>query len=63
LKPGHNPTEKLKQEIIDSCREHIAVYKLPREVEFVSELPRTTTGKLLRRILRDKAVTPVSPTA
>lgn len=63
LKPGHTPTEELKQEIIDSCREHIAVYKLPREIEFVSELPRTTTGKLLRRVLRDKAVTPVSPTA
>jgi 2-aminobenzoate-CoA ligase len=60
LKPGNAPSEKLKQEIIDSCREHIAVYKLPREVEFVSELPRTTTGKLLRRILRDKAVTPVT---
>jgi 2-aminobenzoate-CoA ligase len=60
LKPGYSPSEKLKQEIIDSCREHIAVYKLPREVDFVGELPRTTTGKLLRRILRDKAVTPVT---
>lgn len=62
LKPGQAPTEKLKQEIIDSSRDHIAVYKLPREVEFVSELPRTPQGKLLRRILRDKAVTPVTPT-
>ena len=60
LKPGYSPSEKLKQEIIDSCREHIAVYKLPREVDFVTELPRTTTGKLLRRVLRDKAVTPVT---
>lgn len=60
LKPGHAPTDKLKQEIIDSCREHIAVYKLPREIDFVSELPRTVTGKLLRRVLRDKAVTPVT---
>ncbi len=59
LKPGHTPSEKLKQEIIDFCREHVAVYKLPREVEFVDQLPRTPTGKLLRRVLRDKAaVTP-----
>jgi 2-aminobenzoate-CoA ligase len=62
LKPGHAPTEKLKQEIIDSSREQIAVYKLPREVDFVEQLPRTVTGKLLRRVLRDKAATTVSPT-
>jgi 2-aminobenzoate-CoA ligase len=54
LKPGHTPSEELKQNIIDSCREHIAIYKLPRIVEFVTELPRTLQGKLLRRILRDK---------
>ncbi len=54
LKPGYAPSEPLKQQIIDSCRDHIAVYKLPREVEFVSELPRTPQGKLLRRVLRVK---------
>jgi len=54
LKPGQAPTEDLKKKIIDSCREYIAIYKLPRIVEFVTELPRTLQGKLLRRILRDK---------
>jgi 2-aminobenzoate-CoA ligase len=54
LKPGQTPSEGLKQQIIDSCREHIAIYKLPRIVEFVTELPRTLQGKLLRRVLRDK---------
>jgi 2-aminobenzoate-CoA ligase len=54
LKPGHAPSEELKQKILDSCREHIAIYKLPRIVEFVTELPRTPQGKLLRRLLRDK---------
>lgn len=54
LKAGQTPSDQLKQEIIDSCREHIAVYKLPREIEFVSELPRTPQGKLLRRVLRAK---------
>jgi 2-aminobenzoate-CoA ligase len=54
LKPGHEPSEELKQSIINNCREHVAIYKLPRLVEFVQELPRTLQGKLLRRILRDK---------
>ncbi len=54
LKPGQTPSDELKQQILDSCREHIAIYKLPRIVEFVKELPRTLQGKLLRRVLRDK---------
>ncbi len=58
LKSGQAPSEQLKQQIIDSCREYIAVYKLPREVEFVSELPRTPQGKLLRRVLRAKQEAP-----
>lgn len=55
LKEGYTPSDQLKQEIIDFCRGELAVYKLPREVEFVSELPRTVTGKLLRRVLREQA--------
>ncbi len=57
LKPGQTGSDALKQEILDSCREHIAIYKLPRIVEFVTELPRTLQGKLLRRVLRDKQAT------
>jgi 2-aminobenzoate-CoA ligase len=63
LKQGHAPSDQLKQEILDGSREYVAVYKLPREVEFVSELPRTQTGKLLRRVLRDRAATPATPSA
>lgn len=54
LKPGHAPSDDLKQQLIDSCRDHIAIYKLPRIIEFTTELPRTLQGKLLRRVLRDK---------
>jgi 2-aminobenzoate-CoA ligase len=60
LKPGQTPSEQLKQELIDSCRGSIAVYKLPREVEFIDSLPRAPgpagpgTGKLLRRVLRQR---------
>jgi acyl-coenzyme A synthetase/AMP-(fatty) acid ligase len=54
LRPGQTPSEELKQQIIDHCRDHIAIYKLPRIIEFTTELPRTLQGKLLRRVLRDK---------
>ena len=56
LKPGYVGDDELKTSIINNCREHIAIYKLPREVAFVNELPRTLQGKLLRRVLRDKEV-------
>jgi 2-aminobenzoate-CoA ligase len=51
LKPGQKVTS---DELIEYCRDKIATYKLPREVVMVSELPRTPTGKLLRRVLRQK---------
>jgi 2-aminobenzoate-CoA ligase len=53
LKEGSTPSEALKQELVDYCRAELAVYKLPREVEFVEAVPRTVTGKLLRRVLRE----------
>ena len=48
LKPGETATE---QEIIDYCRENLAPYKVPKFVEFRSELPKTMVGKILRRVL------------
>ena len=52
LKPGQTATEA---ELIEFCKETMAAYKYPRSVEFVDELPKTTTGKILRRELRDRA--------
>ncbi|MGQ0844592.1 MAG: class I adenylate-forming enzyme family protein [Sporichthyaceae bacterium] len=43
------------EELTAFCRERLAVYKAPREVEILDELPKTVTGKLLRRELRDRA--------
>lgn len=43
------------EELIEFCKERIANYKYPRQVEILDELPKTTTGKYLRRELRDKA--------
>ena len=50
LKEGCGTTEPA--EIIAFCRDRIAAYKCPREVEFLDELPKTATGKFLRRALR-----------
>ena len=47
-KPGESPTA---EEIKEFCKLHLAAYKVPREVEFRSELPKTMTGKVLRRQL------------
>ena len=44
----------LPEDIISFCKERLAAYKYPREVEIVSEIPKTLTGKLLRRLLRQK---------
>jgi len=53
LKPGASATP---EQLIEFCRGKIATYKLPREIVIVSELPRTPTGKLLRRVLRQREV-------
>lgn len=54
LKEGYEPSDALKEQLIEHCRNYIAVYKLPREIEFTDQLPRTVTGKLLRRLLRER---------
>ncbi|WP_153730958.1 long-chain-fatty-acid--CoA ligase [Sporosarcina obsidiansis] len=41
-----------EKEMIRFCSDHLAKYKLPKEVEFVAEMPRNSTGKILRRALR-----------
>ena len=42
------------EEIISFCKARMAAYKYPRTVEFVSEIPKTLTGKFLRRTLREQ---------
>ncbi|MGW4590198.1 class I adenylate-forming enzyme family protein [Amycolatopsis thermoflava] len=49
LRPGFSVTA---EELISFCRERMAAYKYPRQVEFLEELPKTVSGKLLRRALR-----------
>lgn len=52
LAPGYDGSDELRGEILRFCSDHLARYKCPRLIEFVPELPRTGTGKLLKRELR-----------
>ncbi|WP_077212282.1 acyl-CoA synthetase [Bacillus dakarensis] len=51
LKPGKTLTE---EDVIEHCKNHLASYKKPKYVEFMSELPRNTSGKVLKRVLRER---------
>lgn len=52
LKPGTTVTS---EEVIVFCKERMAKYKVPKQIEFIEELPKSATGKILKRILRDAA--------
>ena len=53
--PGIEPTEELNQELLNYCREHVAKYATPREIEFRAELPKTLVGKVAYRVLEEEA--------
>jgi acetyl-CoA synthetase len=55
LKEGFLPDDKLKNEIQAFVRERLSAHEYPREVEFIDEMPMTTTGKVIRRLLRERA--------
>jgi long-chain acyl-CoA synthetase len=51
LKPGQGASER---EIADFCRQNLAPYKVPRQVEIRLDLPKSSTGKILHRELREE---------
>ncbi|KAB7709008.1 long-chain-fatty-acid--CoA ligase [Bacillus aerolatus] len=53
LKAGQSATE---EEMIEFSKAHLAAYKVPKQVEFRTELPKTNVGKILRRALREEAI-------
>jgi acetyl-CoA synthetase len=55
-KPGFVASDALAAEIQDFVKSRLAAYQYPREIEFVSELPMTPTGKIRRKDLRDLEV-------
>ena len=52
LRPGFAPSEELKADIARFVKERLSAHEYPREIEFVADLPMTTTGKIIRRELR-----------
>ena len=54
LKPGYTPSDALKTELQEHVKHITAPYKYPRIIEFVSELPKTISGKIRRVELREK---------
>ena len=58
--PGVEPTEELKQELLEYCSKRIAKYAMPREIEFRTELPKTLVGKVAYRVLEEEANAAVS---
>ncbi|MBD9446859.1 AMP-binding protein [Rhizobium sp. RHZ01] len=55
LAPGFEPSQQLASEISEWVKLRLSMHEYPREVEFVPELPLTTTGKVIRRLLRERA--------
>ena len=56
LRPTHQGATE--QEIIDWCRENMAVYKAPRAVQFADALPKSGTGKVMWRALQETELSP-----
>jgi len=64
LRPGQEATDETAHALQDHCKQLVAPYKYPREIEFVTELPKTVSGKTRRFELRQKqAVRDVTPSA
>jgi len=55
LKPGFSPSPDLAQDIQSQVKTRLSAHEYPREIEFAAELPLTTSGKIIRRLLREKA--------
>ena len=54
LEPEIEPTPEVERELIQFCRDHLAHFKCPRSIDFEDQLPRLPTGKLYKRLLRDR---------
>ena len=55
LKRGVPASDALAAEIRDFVKERLSAHEYPREVAFIDDMPMTTTGKVIRRLLRERA--------
>ena len=54
LKPGVPPSDALAAEIQDFVKQRLSAHEYPRQVAFIDAMPMTTTGKVIRRLLRER---------
>ena len=54
LKPDYEPSDAIRDEILEYCRGHIAKYAMPYDIEFRAELPKTLVGKVAYRVLEEE---------
>jgi acetyl-CoA synthetase len=52
LKPGHEPTEALRRELLGFARVRLGAAVAPREIEFLPTIPKNRAGKIMRRLLK-----------
>ena len=52
LRPGYEPTDELKEDIRKFVKEGLAAHAAPREIDFKDKLPKTRSGKIMRRVLK-----------
>lgn len=55
VKAGHPRSDALAAELQDFVKTHLSAHEYPREIAFIDEMPMTTTGKVIRRLLREQA--------
>lgn len=56
LKQGHNPSDELKNSLSDHVRSELGPIAKPEEITFVDSLPKTRSGKIMRRVLKAQAL-------
>ena len=61
LAPGHSPSDALEESIRAHVKRALAPYQQPRFIEFVDSIPMTTTGKVQRKVLRDREAAKPKP--
>ena len=52
LREGYSPTENQKEEIRQFIKKTLGPHLVPQELDFISELPKTRSGKIMRRVLK-----------
>ena len=60
LVPEALPTEETKQILMDYCRQHIAKYAMPYDIEFKAEMPKTLVGKVAYRVLEEEELSKIA---